>query len=111
MVGDLLERAARATPAAVEARGSGWWLRHTDNDTWWSGAVLAHGAADVLDERIQTAESFYAEHDADARFQICPDCPDGLDPSLAERGYLRQSAISLLTSVAGPQALPQPRSG
>ena len=39
LVGGLLEQAARATPAAVEDRSSGWWLRHTDGRAWWSGAV------------------------------------------------------------------------
>jgi ribosomal protein S18 acetylase RimI-like enzyme len=101
LVGDLLERAARATPPAVEDRGTGWWLRHTDNGTWWSGAVLAHGAAGGLAERIDAAERFYAERDADARFQVCADCPGGLDRSLAERGYRWEATISLLTAVAG----------
>jgi N-acetylglutamate synthase len=104
LVGDVLERAARATPAAVEDRRTGWWLRHTDNGTWWSGAALAHGAADGLARRIEAAERFYAEHDALARFQVCADCPDGLDRSLAGRGYRRKAPISLLTAVADVRA-------
>ena len=97
LVGGLLERAARATPAAVEDRSSGWWLRHTDGRAWWSGAVLAHGAADVgrLAERIDAAERFYAEHRATSRFQVCASCPPGLDAMLAERGYRWESPISL----------------
>ena len=78
LVGELLDRAARAVPVAVEDRGTGWWFRHTDNDTWWSGAVLAHGAADRLGTRIDAAERFYAERDAVARFQVCAGCPDVL---------------------------------
>ena len=101
LVGDLLERAAQATPAAVEDRRTGWWLRHTDNGTWWSGAALPHGAADGLARRIEPSERFYAEHGAAARFQVCADCPDALDRSLAERGYRREAPISLLTAVAG----------
>jgi GNAT superfamily N-acetyltransferase len=101
LVGDLLERAARATPPAVEDRSTGWWFRHTDTGTWWSGAVLAHGAADGLARRIDAAERFYAECDAVARFQVCADCPAGLDRSLADRGYRWEAPISLLTAVGG----------
>ena len=97
LVGRLLERAARATPAAVEDRSSGWWLRHTDGRAWWSGAVLAHDATDSggLAERVATAERFYAQHRATARFQVCEGCPPGLDAMLAERGYRWESPISL----------------
>jgi ribosomal protein S18 acetylase RimI-like enzyme len=101
LVGELLERAARAAPSAVEDRGTGWWLRYTDNATWWSGAVLAHGAADRLAQRVDAAEWFYAERGGVARFQVCADCPAGLDRLLAERGYRWQASISLLTAVAG----------
>ena len=101
LIGDLLERAARATPATVEQRGAGWLLRHADNGTWWSGAVLAHGAVDGLAERIDDAERFYAEHHAVARFQVCAGCPGALDRSLAERGYRWEAPIRLLTAVAG----------
>ena len=109
LVGDLLERAAHATPAAVEDRRTGWWLRHTDNGTWWSGAALPHGAADGLARRIEASERFYAEHGAPARFQVCADCPDALDRSLAERGYRRDAPISLLTAVAEVRAESRPR--
>lgn len=100
--GELLERAARATPATVEDRSTGWLLRHTDGSAWWAGAVLAHDAADQdattgrgLADRIAAAEQFYAEHRAKARFQVCDGCPPGLDAMLAERGYRRESPISL----------------
>jgi N-acetylglutamate synthase len=97
--GELLERAARATPAAVEDRGTGWWIRHTDGNAWWAGAVLAHdsSADDRLAERIEVAEHFYAERGAAARFQVCPGCPPELDPTLAGRGYQWDSPISLQT--------------
>lgn len=102
LVGALLERAARATPATVENRDSEWWLRHTGNDTWWSGAVLAHGPANGLTERVDAAERFYAEHAAPARFQVCVDCPTGLDRCLSERGYRRDVPVALLTTIGTP---------
>lgn len=103
LVGDLLEKSARATPATVEHhRGTGWWLRHTDNGAWWSGAVLAHGPVNDLEQRVDAAERFYAERDAVPRFQICPDCPGPLDQILAERGYRWDAAVLLLTAVATP---------
>lgn len=112
LTGELLDRAARATPAAVEDRGSGWWIRHTDGNAWWSGAVLAHDASDDgrIAERIEAAEHFYAERDAAARFQVCPGCPPDLDRILADRGYRWDALISLQTmDVAEPvEARPAP---
>jgi len=112
LTGELLERAARATPAAVEDRGSGWWFRHTDGNAWWSGAVLAHDESDDgrLAERIAAAEHFYAERDAAVRFQVCPGCPPDLDRILADRGYRWDAPISLQTmDVAAPvEARPVP---
>jgi GNAT superfamily N-acetyltransferase len=62
------------------------------------GTVLPHG--DVrpgeLVRRVVGVEEFYAGHGAAARFQISPSvCPEGLDTVLAERGYRRQSLVSL----------------
>jgi GNAT superfamily N-acetyltransferase len=104
LVGDLLERAARATPPAVEVRTADWWLRLSDNDTWWSGAVLAHSAADRVGERVDVAERFYAERGGVARFQVCADCPVELDRLLAKRSYRREAPISLLTALASVSA-------
>ena len=39
LAGELLERAARATPATVEHQESGWWLRHTEGNAWWHTVV------------------------------------------------------------------------
>ena len=101
LAGALLERAARATPATEEDRTSGWWIRHTDGNDWWSGAVLAHDDGRFI-ERIERAERFYAERHAVARFQICPGCPPGLDDVLAARGYRWAAPVSLLIREAGP---------
>ncbi len=101
-IGELLERAARALPAADEERRHGWWLRHTDSSTWWSGAVLAHGqrADEPLERGVRAAEAFYADRNAPARFQICADCPPGLDATLAGRGYRRECPMSLQVAAA-----------
>ncbi len=93
----LLDRAASALPAAVEENRHGWRLRHTDSSMWWAGATLAHGGPEnePLDARVRAAEEFYATHGAPARFQVCPECPPGLDTTLAARGYRWASPMSL----------------
>jgi N-acetylglutamate synthase len=108
LVGELLERAARAVPGAFEERRSGWWLRYAGDSAWWSGAALAHGPADRLERRIDDAERFYAERDAVACFHVCGDCPAGLDPALAARGYRFHAPIGLLTGAAAPAPAPPP---
>lgn len=69
--------------------------------------MLPHGEAGPgeLVRRVAGAEKFYAAHGAVARFQIsapacphgldAPACPHGLDALLAERGYRRESPMSL----------------
>jgi N-acetylglutamate synthase len=94
----LQERAARALPAEQVEHAGGWWLRHAPSCAWWVGTVLPHGDArpGELVGRVALAEEFYAGHGAAARFQISPPaCPEGLDAVLAERGYRRQSLVSL----------------
>lgn len=100
VAGELLQRAARAWPVADQGRQDGWWLRHTDVGPWWSGAVLAHGAGDRLEERIAAAERFYTRHDTWPRFQVCPDCPADLDTVLETRGYGVECAVALMTATA-----------
>jgi len=111
--GELLERAARATPATVEDRASGWWVRHSDGNAWWSSAVMAHDASDEgrLLERVECAERFYAERDATARFQVCPGCPRDLDRVLADRGYRWEAPISLQTMDVADPVEPRPPPG
>ncbi|AWN26159.1 GNAT family N-acetyltransferase [Streptomyces sp. NEAU-S7GS2] len=94
----LQERAARALPAERIEDVAGWRLRHAPSCSWWVGTVLPHAEAGpgALARRILGAEEFYAGHHAVARFQISPGaCPDGLDSVLAERGYRRESLMSL----------------
>jgi ribosomal protein S18 acetylase RimI-like enzyme len=94
----LQERAARALPAEHLEVVEGWWLRHSPSCAWWVATVLPHGDARAGDlvRRIAVAEKFYAGHGATARFQISPGaCPEGLDTVLAERGYRRESSVSL----------------
>jgi len=98
VVRGLQERAARALPAEHVKDVDGWWLRHAPSGAWWAGTVLPHGAArpGELVRRVVGAEEFYAGHRAAARFQISPGaCPEGLDTVLAERGYARESLMSL----------------
>ncbi|WP_442945929.1 GNAT family N-acetyltransferase [Nonomuraea sp. LPB2021202275-12-8] len=94
----LQERTARALPPEHVEDAGGWWLRHAPSCAWWIGTVLPHGDAGPgeLARRVAAAEEFYAGRGAVARFQISPGaCPEGLDAFLAERGYLRQSPVSL----------------
>ena len=98
-VAALQERAARATPAAVQEVRDGDWLRHTDSPTtWWAGAALLHGDAPDVPARVERAERFYAGRGAPARFQVCPACPPDLDDVLAARGYRRSGEVHLLTA-------------
>ncbi|OSY45888.1 GNAT family N-acetyltransferase [Streptomyces platensis] len=105
----LQERAARALPADYVEEVAGWRLRHSPSCSWWVGTVLPHGVAgpDELGRRIRGVEEFYAGRHAVARFQISPGvCPDGLDTALAERGYRRESVMSL--RVAPTAGVPAP---
>jgi GNAT superfamily N-acetyltransferase len=113
LVGELLERAVRATPADDEDGTSGWWLRHSDGLLWWAGVALAHGPSDRLADRIVTAEQFFQAHGAVPRFQICGDCPAGLDAALAERGYRYECPMSVLTrrTAGNPPIYPAGMSG
>jgi N-acetylglutamate synthase len=98
VVRGLQEKAARALPAEQVEKVGGWWLRHAPGCSWWVGTVLPHGDAGPgqLVRRIVAAEQFYAGHGTTARFQVTPPaCPEGLDTILAERGYQRQSLVSL----------------
>ncbi len=100
LAGELLERAARAWPVTDERWLDGWWLRHTDSEPWWSGAVLAHADGGGLEGLLAAAERFYAEHGDWPRFQVCPDCPPDLDLLLHARGYAAECAVVLMTGRA-----------
>ncbi len=97
-VRSLQEKAARALPAEHVEHVGAWWLRHSTSSAWWAGTVLPHAdaGADELVRLVDGAERFYAGHGTSARFQISPRvCPAGLDALLAERGYRRESPVSL----------------
>lgn len=99
----LQERAARALPAEYFEYVGDWWLRHTNNSSWWMGTVLPHGISerDESLRRIGVAERFYAGLGKVTRFQVSPGaCPDDLDAMLAERGYRRDGSMSLRTASA-----------
>lgn len=109
----LQERAARALPAEQIQDAGGWWLRYAPGCAWWVGTVLPHGDAQPgeLVRRVAAGEEFYARRGAAARFQISPPaCPDGLGTLLAERGYRRESPMSLQVASA-TQVLAQAPSG
>lgn len=113
VVRGLQERAARALPAEHVEDVEGWWLRHAPGCAWWVGTVLPHGAAGPgeLVRRVAGVEEFCAGHGTTARFQISPGaCPEGLDAVLAERGYRRESSISLQVASAGRVLEQAPRS-
>ena len=98
MVRGLQERAARALPAERIEHIGGWWLRYAPSSSWWAGTVLPHADAGPgeLVRRVVDAEKFYARHAVTARFQISPQvCPGRLGTLLAERGYRRESPMSL----------------
>lgn len=106
LIRDLQERAARAFPAADEARDGGWLLRHSTSPSWWLGATLPHDGGDLA-RRVERAEEFYAARNAVPRFQITPAvCAPGLDALLDRRGYRRELSVELRTAstvdVRGP---------
>ncbi len=108
---ELVERAARAWPVPTERWLDGWWLRHTDTEPWWSGAVLAHGSADGLEERVAAAERFYTRRGTWPRFQVCPDCPAELDAILQRRGYRSECPVALLTAGSADPSTPSRKHG
>jgi N-acetylglutamate synthase len=84
------ELAANAWPAAVVQVVDGWRLRFNWGVTSRANSVWPNEAGDGpgLDERIATAEDFYARRGLRPRFQMCPAAqPPGLDEALARRGY------------------------
>lgn len=101
LAGRILERAARAVPAASVEDLDGWRLRYDDSAAWWVSSVLSHGHTTPADlpRRIGLVEEFYHRRGAPARFQISPATrPTGLDGILAERGYRLESPMSLHTA-------------
>ena len=99
----LQERAARALPAEHVEQVGDWWLRRSATSSWWMATVLPHGAAGraEVERQIEIAEEFYAGSGLATRFQVCPAvCPAELDARLAERGYRRETPMSLQAAAA-----------
>jgi N-acetylglutamate synthase len=97
----LQEMAARALPADYVEYVGDWWLRYSPGSSWWVGTALPHGTAseEELRKRIFAAERFYDRFGSVTRFQVTPGvCPDRLDSMLAEKGYRRESLVSLRTA-------------
>ncbi|WP_214412485.1 GNAT family N-acetyltransferase [Sphaerisporangium fuscum] len=77
----------RAWPAPYQEEHDGWILRHADGVTKRANSVLPSGSPADLDKAIGAAESFYAGRGLPCVFSIGPGAPEGLDESLAARGY------------------------
>lgn len=105
----LLERAARAAPADVEASTHGWWLRHSDTWEWSAAAALAHRNVYAISQAIDAVEEFYRAHEAPACFQICAGCMSGLDDALAMRAYPASAPLSLEVGRAADVVAPRTR--
>jgi ribosomal protein S18 acetylase RimI-like enzyme len=106
---ELIERverlAYRAWPAAEVESCGGWQLRFTHGVTHRANSVWPNGAGDSLSlqQKIASAEAFYAERERAAIFQICPASePPQLDALLEARGYTRgrETAVQI-ASIAG----------
>lgn len=90
---ERIERLAfRAWPAAEAQECDGWRLRSTHGVTHRANSVWCPGAGHVLSlqEKIEAAETFYAERAHPSIFQLCPASqPPLLDDVLERRGYTR----------------------
>jgi N-acetylglutamate synthase len=98
LVRGLQERTTRGFPATYTRDVDGWLLRAAPDCAWWVGTTLAHRVVRPggLLRRVVEAEEFYAGHGAVPRFQVSPGVsPHALDAVLAERGYRRQSPMSI----------------
>jgi GNAT superfamily N-acetyltransferase len=87
--------AARATAASLDVPLEGWLLRATDGIPFRRcNSVTPNGEVADLEAAIAAVETFYAERDIPARFQVSPAArPDALDDELARRGYVVEAPV------------------
>lgn len=110
-----IERLAfRAWPAGEVQECDGWCLRSTHGVTHRANSVWCGRAGHTfsLQEKIETAEAFYAARARPAIFQLCPTSqPPQLDDVLEQRGYTRgrdtavqvAPLLDVLDRAAGPE--------
>jgi GNAT superfamily N-acetyltransferase len=109
-----IEQCALASwPAAVVEPCDGWQMRFTYGVTSRANSVWTNDTNGrlSLDDKIATAEAFYAQHHAPARFQVNPHSqPLGLAEQLIERGYQGVGPTQVQTAVSARalQTLPEP---
>ncbi|MFI0448535.1 GNAT family N-acetyltransferase [Actinomadura sp. 6N118] len=86
----IYDLVAEAWPAPFSQDMGGWRLRHADGVTKRANSVLPLGDPGRVDVAIERAERFYAELGLPAVFSVSDQArPEGLDGTLAERGYAR----------------------
>jgi len=92
---DCEDRAFRAWPGEGTKELSGWVLRHSavaGTRRTNSAYPVRHTEEADLDGLVRSVETFYAEHDLPARFQLSPaSVPAELDGFLDVRGYRKDA--------------------
>jgi N-acetylglutamate synthase len=92
------ERAANAWPAAIVQVMDGWRLRYNWGVTSRANSVYPNGwgSALTLDEKLRSADEFYARRGARTLYQISPAAqPAELDAVLEARGYTAASLTNV----------------
>jgi len=108
---ELEQQVVEAWPAAESAELDGWLLRASGGPTHRGNSVATLGAGSALglEQRIESAERWYAERGRSAMIQIGPCAqPAGLDQRLEERGYRKHgdSVAALAPSATVAQRTP-----
>lgn len=98
----LDELAANAVPAGTVWHLDGWVLRHTPEVPMRrANSVLTLAAGDALDleGRLAIVEDLYRHAGRPVRVQVGPaSAPDGLDDTLATRGYEVETPVEVCTA-------------
>ena len=92
--------AFRAWPAATAVPHRGMLLRATGGDSRRANSAALHACETglAIDEAIDAAEDFYAQHGLPPRFQVGPLTPAGFDAALGRRGYALAAPVSVQTA-------------